>query len=1117
MADDLPSAAGGIWEWNPVTQQEWLDPELRAIMPASAGLEREQPASLLQLLAEPDRQRFVSAATRTWQLGGTLVETLQLLGPDRMCLRVQGGRSPSGSERIFAYCTLDLPAGNKLPAADLGSTATLAEVRRFLLANLFEALPLFVVVIDRHGELQFVNRPVEELLGFPLEELKQKDWINEFLELSERTRIEAAIAATLSGKAPPKSFQTRVKSRRQGVRIIEWGNRSVPKVGSETDLLFGIGLDITEREQAEQGRRVMQRAIEQSINGIVMADADVRLTYVNDSFLQMTGYESANEILGRPAVELCQDSELVAQIIERLARDDSWLGEITLFRKDQSTFDVLVSATLVRDAEGISQCFMASVIDMTELKQQEVALRTSQDRLRQSQKRLQAIFESSPECIKVVDENCRLIDMNGAGIRALEVASIEEIQGTDVRKWIAPEYHDSFGESVRAACAGRTTQIEFQLISSQGTRLWMEQHAVGFSCSQDAGQPRQMVAVTRDITEQRQIQLALRDSEQRYRKLFEMMTEGFALHEVVLDEAGNPKDYRYLDVNAAFEKLMELSRSEVIGRCHSEFPSNDRDFWVNAYGKVALTGVPLRMEYVNPESQRHWIVLAYRTQPLQFAVLFSEVTSWRQAEREQRASHENLLMIINNAPLVWFALDQDGVFTASQGKALAKVGLRPGELVGKSIFELYSESPDTIDAVRRALAGESASFSVQVPGVVAFDQHYQPIRDLQGRIVGMSGLAIDVTEQATAQAALRESEARMRLLVKYAPVGVAMLDRELCYMAYSQRWSSDYGLGNQNLIGRSHYEVFPEIPERWREIHRRCLNGAVERCERDTFERADGTVTYLRWEIQPWRDSVGEIGGIVIFTEDLTKSVLAEEEVQLLRNQVAHAGRIATMGEMAAGIAHELNQPLAAIGLYAEGCVNAKSQLTEAEIVQKFSEIAALANRCGEIIRRLRRFATKRELQKSTVDVREILNASLEFLKHEFRNGSVRCRITLPKSPLWILADSIQLQQVFINILRNAIEAGNASTVGETQIDISAEMSANQVRVAIRDYGVGITPEQRKQLFTPFFTTKANGLGMGLKISATIVRAHRGEIHCTSPEGGGTEFAILLPATNPAT
>jgi PAS domain S-box-containing protein len=135
-------------------------------------------------------------------------------------------------------------------------------------------------------------------------------------------------------------------------------------------------------------------------------------------------------------------------------------------------------------------------------------------------------------------------------------------------------------------------------------------------------------------------------------------------------------------------------------------------------------------------------------------------------------------------------------------------------------------------------------------------------------------------ERQRTDAALHESEERLRIFVENAPAGVAMLDREMKYLSYSRRWLTDYVLGEQNLIGRSHYEVFPDIPDRWKEIHRRCLTGIPERCEQDRFERADGTADYLRLEIQPWTDATGAIGGIVIFSESITRQVVAQEQLR---------------------------------------------------------------------------------------------------------------------------------------------------------------------------------------------------------------------------------------------
>ena len=167
--------------------------------------------------------------------------------------------------------------------------------------------------------------------------------------------------------------------------------------------------------------------------------------------------------------------------------------------------------------------------------------------------------------------------------------------------------------------------------------------------------------------------------------------------------------------------------------------------------------------------------------------------------------------------------------------------------------------------------------------------------DATGGLRHIAGVVQDITARKQAEAALRDREEQLRLFAEHAPAAIAMFDAQMRYIATSQRWLADYGLAGQDLRGRSHYELFPEIPARWREIHRRCLAGAVERADDDPFVRADGQTQWIRWEIRPWRTAAGAVGGIIIFSEDVTARKLAEEQLRLVSAALEAAANAITI------------------------------------------------------------------------------------------------------------------------------------------------------------------------------------------------------------------------------
>ena len=178
-----------------------------------------------------------------------------------------------------------------------------------------------------------------------------------------------------------------------------------------------------------------------------------------------------------------------------------------------------------------------------------------------------------------------------------------------------------------------------------------------------------------------------------------------------------------------------------------------------------------------------------------------------------------------------------------------------------------------------------------------FHVHAVPVIAPDGGVCEWVGTNTDITERKRAEDALRQNENQVRLFIEHTPASVAMFDRDMRYILTSRRWLTDYNLGEQDVIGHSHYEVFPEIPERWKEIHRRCLAGAVETCEEDQFRRLGGTVDWIRWEVRPWYVAGGEIGGIIMFTEVITERKRAEEEIRQLKERL-EAENIYLRGEV---------------------------------------------------------------------------------------------------------------------------------------------------------------------------------------------------------------------------
>jgi C4-dicarboxylate-specific signal transduction histidine kinase len=256
----------------------------------------------------------------------------------------------------------------------------------------------------------------------------------------------------------------------------------------------------------------------------------------------------------------------------------------------------------------------------------------------------------------------------------------------------------------------------------------------------------------------------------------------------------------------------------------------------------------------------------------------------------------------------------------------------------------------------------------------------------------------------------------------------------------------------------------------------------------------------------------------LVISRDLTEHTLASEALRHSQADLAHASRMTTMGELTASLAHEVNQPIAAAVTYASTCVRwlTRDDPDLGEARQAASEVVRNAKRASDIINRIRLISKKGESKRQLVDINEVIREIVALLQNEARRYSISIRTNLDANLPNVMADSVQVQQVMMNLIMNSIDA--MKDVDHTrELSIRSQCGEDQqLVISVSDAGVGLPSQQREQIFNAFFTTKSHGIGMGLRISRSIVESHGGRLWATdnSPQGATFYFTLPIKAAN---
>lgn len=527
-----------------------------------------------------------------------------------------------------------------------------------------------------------------------------------------------------------------------------------------------------------------------------------------------------------------------------------------------------------------------------------------------------------------------------------------------------------------------------------------------------------------------------------------------------------------------------------------------------------------------PAASVLWIAAA-----LVFAAIFTfwrtHIRSFLSASRvtgDSAVRAEELALLIDGAEdYAIYLLDPQGRVTIWNRGAEHLQGWSAPEAIGQPATQFYPA-----DAVA---AGKPASFltnAAQGSRIEADDWQVRKdgseflahisisaLYHADGSLRGFATIVRDITDERAMESSLRNSEAHLRSILSTVPDAMIVIDERGTIVSFSTAAEQLFGYTQAEVSGSN---VSILMPSPYRERHDGYLQRYLQTGERRIIGvgrvvfamRKDGSTF-------PMELSVGEATGedqrlFTGFIRDLTDRQQTQERLEELQSELIHVARLSAMGTMASTLAHELNQPITAVTNYVEA---ARDMLADPdpddfpELREALQDAATEAIRAGHIVRRLRDFVARGEVEKTIESLPNLINEAAAFGLLGAHEKSIRTTMDIDHDAATVLVDKVQIQQVLVNLIRNAVEAMSDAPQRLLTISTQADQPG-LVRVTVADTGPGISPEVAQQLFKAFVSTKSEGMGLGLSICRTIVEANGGRIWMEAAEGGGTRFHFTL-------
>lgn len=495
----------------------------------------------------------------------------------------------------------------------------------------------------------------------------------------------------------------------------------------------------------------------------------------------------------------------------------------------------------------------------------------------------------------------------------------------------------------------------------------------------------------------------------------------------------------------------------------------------------------------------------------------------RAADEEQAQAVRLLDSVVNHTHLLMACLDPDFDFLWVNRAYAEADGRDPRFFPGKNHFALYPNA-DNERVFREAVRTGVPRFFRAKPfeyrdrpdrGVTWWDWGLIPVKDGSGRVERLVLTLLDVTPRVRAEQDLRSERSFGAAILDTVGALIVVLDREGRIVRFNRQCELTSGYSFEEVRGHRLTELLIAPDERTtvHEVFARLAAGEYPSQHHNHWVSKNGRRSWIHWANTALRDARGQVEFVIATGIDATELREASERARRREQELAHAARASMVSELASGLAHEINQPLTAIASYAQECARRvrAGETGGAVLLGALEQMGAQAQRASGIIRTLREFVSKRTTAPARADINAIVSQAALLAASEARHAGVAVALELAPALPAVWADAIQIEQVVLNLVRNGIEALQAIPAGQRSLRVRTTAGhGREVEVAVSDNGPGFGPEQQARLFERFYSTKKEGMGMGLALSRSIIEAHGGRLSAENRPGGGATFRFTL-------